>query len=124
MPSMLVNLFILILAALGGFYQIYIHPLLKLYGIFDGQVQNIGTRDCYKVEELQTCEKAVLQQATGVIYFACSNPHNRAGIFNSPHDAQKRVQTRTELDYLATYDPSTKKVTRLFFLELNDPSGT
>jgi hypothetical protein len=56
MPSTLVNLFILILAALGGFYQIYIHPLLKLYGVFDGQVQNIGTRDCYKVEELQTCE--------------------------------------------------------------------
>ncbi|KAF7343281.1 hypothetical protein MVEN_01760200 [Mycena venus] len=115
MPSTLVNLFILILAALGGFYQIYIHPLLKIYGVFDGQVQNIGTRDCYKVEELQTCEKAVLHQATGVIYFACSNPHNRAGIFNSPHDAQKRVQTRTELDYLATYDPSTKKVTRLSF---------
>ncbi|KAJ7829138.1 hypothetical protein B0H13DRAFT_2679930 [Mycena leptocephala] len=115
MPSTLVNLFILILAALGGFYQIYIHPLLKLYGVFDGQVQNIGTRDCYKVEELQTCEKAVLHQATGVIYFACSNPHNRAGVFNSPHDAQKRVQTRTESDYLATYDASTKKVTRLSF---------
>ncbi|KAJ7029018.1 hypothetical protein C8F04DRAFT_1117697 [Mycena alexandri] len=115
MPSALVNLFILILAASGGFYQIYIHPLLKLYGVFDGQVQNFGTRDCYKVEELQTCEKAVLHQATGIIYFACSNPHNRAGIFNSPSDAQKRVQTRTELDYLATYDPSTKKVTRLSF---------
>ena len=56
MPSTLVNLLILILAALGGLYQIYIHPLLKLYGVFDGQVQNIGTRDCYKVEELQTCE--------------------------------------------------------------------
>jgi len=78
-------------------------------------VQVIGTRDCYKVEELQTCEKAVLHQPTGVIYLACSNPHNRAGVFNSPHDAQKIAQTRTELDYLATYDPSTKSVTRLSF---------
>ena len=57
MPSTITTLIVLTLAVVGGLYQIYVHPVVRLFGVFEpSEVPNIGMKDCLKVEELSTCE--------------------------------------------------------------------
>jgi hypothetical protein len=61
MPSTIITLIVLTLAVVGGFYQIYVHPVVRLFGVFEpSEVPNIGMKDCLKVEELSTCESEYL----------------------------------------------------------------
>jgi hypothetical protein len=57
MPSISTTLIVLALAVMGGFYQINVHPVVRVSGVLEpSKVPSFGTRDCLKVEELSTCE--------------------------------------------------------------------
>jgi hypothetical protein len=57
MPSTIITLIVLTFAVLGGFYQIYVHPVIRVWGVFEpSEVPNIGMRDCLKVDGLSACE--------------------------------------------------------------------
>ncbi|KAJ3802966.1 hypothetical protein GGU11DRAFT_763364 [Lentinula aff. detonsa] len=88
----------------------YLAPLISSAGL-SYTVQNFGlnAQKCTKVEELQACEKIVLHQETGLLYLACSTLANRA----KWNPAVARFEATVDEDYVATYDPSTSKVTRL-----------
>ncbi|KAF5370703.1 hypothetical protein D9758_002025 [Tetrapyrgos nigripes] len=118
MASTLITILVLLVAIAAGLYQFYGVPLLTVIGYWR-VVQPIGNTDCTTVPELKACEKIVVHDPTGVLYLACSTPENRlkwipaAGILNeNPHE-----------DYIATYDPSTSKVTRLQIENFNSGRG-
>lgn len=62
----------------------------------------------------------VLHQSTGLVYLACSTPHNR--IHWMPTLDRFNV-SRPDLDYVATYDPITGAVTRLSLSGPLSPEG-
>ncbi|KAJ3909160.1 hypothetical protein F5879DRAFT_1007262 [Lentinula edodes] len=99
-----------LLAVVIPVIHFYLAPLISSAG-FSYTVQNFGLEagKCSRVEELQACEKIVLHQETGLLYLACSTLANRAKWL----PAVDRFESAVDEDYVATYDPSTSKITRL-----------
>ncbi|KAG8213685.1 hypothetical protein J3R82DRAFT_10383 [Butyriboletus roseoflavus] len=126
--SMLLASAVALFAILGAFY-VHLSPALFAGGV--GRViDTVGNRNCKTVPQLQACEsrvqfppldyysshayvnaELVLHQPTGLIYLACSTPHSR--IHWTPALDRLNASGRSELDYVATYDPHTDAINRL-----------
>jgi len=116
------NIFIISIAIAGGFYTIYLKPLLFTFGYSPARIiEQRGSEDCKTIPELQACEKIVLHQPTGVLYLACSTPHSRShwlpavGLLNATGASNE--------DYVATYNPATSQITRLSTPNFNKGRG-
>ncbi|KIK09759.1 hypothetical protein K443DRAFT_300237 [Laccaria amethystina LaAM-08-1] len=111
MARTILNFLVVLVAILGGFYQLYLRPTLAKFGL--GRiVENIGNKDaCIAVPELSACEKIVLHQPTGLVYLACSTPQSR--IHWTPTMGRLNATGASRTDYVATYDPKTSRITRL-----------
>ncbi|KAF7299393.1 Serum paraoxonase/arylesterase 2 [Mycena indigotica] len=123
--SRLVQLSI-VLAALAAGYQLWLQPIFTKLGVWR-VIEPINNTNCRTVPELAACESTltklpfhlplsrielVLHQATGLLFLACSSPESRAHWV--PAVGQLNVSgPDAELDYLATYDAATNKITRL-----------
>ncbi|KAE9403564.1 serum paraoxonase/arylesterase [Gymnopus androsaceus JB14] len=103
---------------LAMLYQMYLNPLMKLFGVFH-TVQTFGLEEssCKKIPELQACEKIVLHQPSGILYLACSSLESRTNWI--PAMERFNAQGRSDNDYVATFDPNTLKITRLEFKNFN-----
>ncbi|KAJ3883558.1 hypothetical protein F5051DRAFT_478136 [Lentinula edodes] len=112
MPGSVTTVLCVVSALLAVLYQIYLSPLVKVIGLFR-TVQTFGldAAACKYIPELQACEKIVLHQPSGLLYLACSTPESRLAW--TPAMDQLNVQGRSNDDYVATYDLTTSKVTRL-----------
>lgn len=80
-----------------------------------GPVHYLRSPHAYVTTEL------VLHQPTGLIYLACSTPHSR--MHWTPTLDRLNASGRSEVDYVATYDPQTDIVTRLEFSGPLSPGG-
>ncbi|KAF9050334.1 hypothetical protein BJ165DRAFT_1414176 [Panaeolus papilionaceus] len=121
MARVAINLLIIFLATLGGFYQIYLKPLLSTFGIYPARViQPRGNQNCKSYSEVQACEKLVLHQPSGLVYLACSTPERRKQWLPAMHRLTARGPSP---DYIATFDPSTSKFTRLTLPDFNSGRG-
>ncbi|KAI9572177.1 hypothetical protein HD554DRAFT_2015273 [Boletus coccyginus] len=108
---MLLSVSAVLFALLGAFY-IHIKPALSGLGV--GRIiDSVGNGDCKIVPQLQACEKLVLHQPTGLVYLACSTPHSRSHWM--PTLDRLNASGRSEVDYVATYDPLTDSINRLTF---------
>lgn len=57
MKGAILSIVAVLLAVLGGLYQVYLGPLLKIFGVFPSrEVQQLGSRDCETIPELTGCE--------------------------------------------------------------------
>ncbi|KAJ4486628.1 hypothetical protein C8J55DRAFT_508135 [Lentinula edodes] len=112
MARLLFTILGLLVAFLAALYQIYLSPLLQVLGVFR-TVENFGLDPaaCRGLPEFQACEKIVLHQPTGILYLACSTPESRLAW--TPAMGQLNAQNRSVEDYIATFDPTTSKITRL-----------
>jgi arylesterase/paraoxonase len=126
MPSFAAILTVLVVLS-ASFYQLWLKPNLELLGVFKrGKIVDVGAVSipgkCQAVGGpdkndpngiLSACEKIVLHQPSGLLYLACSTPESRS----SWTPAAERLSTagRSSADYLATYDPLTKTITKLTF---------
>ncbi|KAJ3785174.1 hypothetical protein GGU10DRAFT_428119 [Lentinula aff. detonsa] len=101
-----------VFTGLAILYQIYLHPLFEVLGVFRTvQTFGLNASRCKRFPELQACEKIVLHQPSGVLYLACSTPESR--IAWTPAMGQLDSQRRSTKDYIATFDPFTSKITKL-----------
>ena len=58
MARTILNFLVVLVAILGGFYQLYLRPTLAKFGL-GRVVENIGNKDaCIAVPELSACESA------------------------------------------------------------------
>ncbi|KAG5637986.1 hypothetical protein H0H81_002347 [Sphagnurus paluster] len=106
----LANLLVLLVAISGGFYQLYLKPILTKAGLWR-TIQPIGNTQCATVLELQACEKIVLHQPSGILYLACSVPFSRT--VWTPALGRLDPTHASFDDFVATYDPATSRVRRL-----------
>ncbi|KAJ7070140.1 hypothetical protein C8F01DRAFT_1115438 [Mycena amicta] len=109
--SRLVQLSIL-LATLAAGYQLWLQPILTRLGAIGRVITPLGNTNCITVPELAACEKTVLHQATGLLFLACSSQASRAHWTPAVNQLNASGPDAT-VDYLATYDPATGKVTKL-----------
>ncbi|PPQ95320.1 hypothetical protein CVT26_008165 [Gymnopilus dilepis] len=116
----LLNLVVILIALLGGFYQFYLKPRLDILG-FGREIQSINNEYCKKVPQLSACEKSVLHQPTGLLFLACSNPQSR--LHWIPGVGRLNATGASWDDYVATYDPKTSTITRLDALGFESPRG-
>ncbi len=117
-----------IFAVLAVIYQFTIKPKLVLYG--HGRViESIGNTKCQKYPEVKACGSAfsvyffpkalrayarlelVLHKPSGFVYMACSTPKHRRDWF--PPANRINVTGKALSDYVAVFDPSTSKITKL-----------
>ncbi|KAF9568249.1 calcium-dependent phosphotriesterase [Agrocybe pediades] len=116
------NISVVLLALIAGFYQIYLKHVLAITGVYPARViEPLANTDCKTVPELQACEKIILHQPTGVIYLACSTPSSRAHWI--PAANQLNATGASNKDYVATYDPATSRITRLATPDFNNGRG-
>ena len=60
MARTILNFLVVLVAILGGFYQLYLRPTLAKFGL-GRVVENIGNKDaCIAVPELSACESVFL----------------------------------------------------------------
>lgn len=119
---------VVFLGLLCAFY-IHLRPALSAAGV-GRTIDAVGNNNCKVVPQLQACEsrlpshlpfraahsrvaELVLHQPTGLVYLACSTPHNR--IHWTPFSERLNASGRSDLDYVATYDPHTDTINRLSF---------
>jgi len=99
-----------VFAVLAIIYQFTIKPKLALYG--QGRViESIGNSKCQKYPEVKACGKLVLHEPNGFVYMACSTPKNRRDWF--PPTNRINVTGKALSDYVAVFDPSNSKITKL-----------
>ncbi|KAL5531070.1 hypothetical protein ACEPAG_3946 [Sanghuangporus baumii] len=111
MSSRLLVAFLVALAAVfASFYQFSLRPKLIVLG-WGRTLKPVLNTQCKSYPEVQACEKIVLHQPTGLVYMACSTQQSR------PHwmPATNRLNAtgKSSEDYVATFDPSTSRITRL-----------
>ena len=123
----LLSVAVVFFAVLGAFY-IHTRPALSALGV--GRIiVPVGNGNCKVVPQLQACEsrfvspqtnqykpciaELVLHQPTGLVYLACSKPHSRTQWM--PTLDRLNASGRSELDYVATYDPQTGAINQLTF---------
>ncbi|KAF8608964.1 serum paraoxonase/arylesterase [Ceratobasidium sp. AG-I] len=109
-------------ALLGILFQAYVSPLIEIGGLLR-RVEPLNTEHCESVEELQACEKLVIH-SSGVVYLACASPWSRT-VWMPTLDALNATALleKTSSDYVATYDPKSRTVTKLKVLGLTEPRG-
>ncbi|KAF8575519.1 serum paraoxonase/arylesterase [Ramaria rubella] len=95
----------------GVYYQLLLKDILTHAGYWRDFIEPLNNGHCTNVPELQACEKSVRHHASGTLYFACSTPISRT--VWEPCIGRLNVSARSLTDYVATYDPSTSKTTRL-----------
>ncbi|KAF9268918.1 hypothetical protein L218DRAFT_977335 [Marasmius fiardii PR-910] len=98
-----------ILAVLAGVYHLYVSPILEALSIFRVHQPFNNFTSCSTIPELKACEKIVLHQSSGKLFLACSAPESRAHWAINHFDAKRRSAE----DYVAIFDPTSNKVTRL-----------
>lgn len=124
-------------AVLGALY-LHAKPALSALGV--GRIIHpVGNTNCKTVPQLQACESGsnfislccgsthlyntelVLHQPSGLIYLACSTPHSRSHW--TPTLERLNASGRSEIDYVATYDPQTDTINHLSFSGPLSPGG-
>jgi len=116
------NILVVSIAIAGGFYQIYLKPLLYTLGYSPTRIIELrGNQDCKTIPVLKACEKIVLHQSTGVIYLACSTLDSRSHWI--PAIGSLNATGASNEDYVATYDPATSQVSRLTTPDFNNGRG-
>lgn len=108
---LLVNLLVVLAAISGGLWQLKVKPWLERMGGRGRVIESIGNQDCYGVPELQACEKLILHQPSSTLYLACSTPESR--VQWTPSTGRLNATGASRTDYVATYNPQTRKVSRL-----------
>jgi hypothetical protein len=74
------NAVIVSLAVFGGFYQIYLKPLLATFGVSPARVVNaIGNKHCIVIPELKACEGELPKHLPALTLF-----HNILRKYSSP----------------------------------------
>ncbi|EJD03191.1 calcium-dependent phosphotriesterase [Fomitiporia mediterranea MF3/22] len=97
-------------AVLSGLYRLSIKPKLEFFG--EGRVvQPVGNTKCKSYPEAQACEKIVVHHPTGHVYMACSTFQSRPHWL--PGTNRLNATGKSSSDYVAVFDPSTSKITRL-----------
>jgi arylesterase/paraoxonase len=135
----------LLVAFLAAVYQVYVKSILAYTGVYPNRIiENIGNDNCEAVKGLKGCESAfstlqpssllffgsrltnlstiselVIHQPTGIIYLACSDPHDRR-LWTPYFDLLDPAGSGS--GYVAQYNPSTKKVTKMTFAGLEPKS--
>ncbi|TFK75385.1 serum paraoxonase/arylesterase [Pluteus cervinus] len=104
----------------GTVHHFYLSPVIQILGI-GRVVQSIGNDRCTTVPELQACEKIILHQPSGVLYLACSTQDSRSRWL--PAGERFNLTGRSTTDFVATYDPTTKVVTRLQTTDFQSARG-
>ncbi|KAF9645860.1 calcium-dependent phosphotriesterase [Thelephora ganbajun] len=123
MTTRLLTPFLVVVPAiLFGLYQIRVKPLLEVGGVWK-EVQDIGRElkeTCTYVNELKGCEQSSLHEPSGVLFLACTPPASRSQWlpFMGTHNTSV-----AGTGYIVTYDPSSKKVTKLAANGFNSPRG-
>ncbi|GJJ06417.1 hypothetical protein Clacol_000608 [Clathrus columnatus] len=74
-------------------------------------IVGLNNGHCNGIPGLEACEKLIQPRESGIIYLACSNPIHRT--FWEPGTGRLNATGRSLTDYIATYDPSTSRITRL-----------
>ncbi|KIJ67908.1 hypothetical protein HYDPIDRAFT_107441 [Hydnomerulius pinastri MD-312] len=113
------SLVVLFAAVCGGLY-LHLRSALSAAGVWR-IIEPVGNGNCKTIPGLQACEKVVLHQPTGLVYLACSTPHSRTQW--TPALNKFNASGRSELDYVATYDPQTDAINRLEFTGLPSRGG-
>ncbi|KJA20041.1 hypothetical protein HYPSUDRAFT_43660 [Hypholoma sublateritium FD-334 SS-4] len=122
LQRVLLSTTIVLLAIIGGFYQIYLKSFLARAGISPSRlVQSLNNKNCKIIPELQACEELILHQPSGLVYLACSTPLSRAHWI--PAMEQFNTTGASTTDYVAMYDPATSHVTRLTTSDFNNGRG-
>ncbi|KAG8743252.1 hypothetical protein FRC10_012296 [Ceratobasidium sp. 414] len=117
MPSTTVSLFTISVVVLGVFYKLWVVPVLELGGAYR-TVQPRNTDRCETVEEL-------VIHPSGLVYLACaSSPWSRVD-WTPAMEALNASAVRAKIaqDYIATYDPRSRTVTKLDLQGFSDPRG-
>ncbi|KZS86894.1 calcium-dependent phosphotriesterase, partial [Sistotremastrum niveocremeum HHB9708] len=114
------GIFTAVLVAIGGaYYQLSLKSTLEKAGLWR-QITNIGTENCRQVKGLEACEKLLLHQPSGILYLACSSIENRLA-WTPALDHLNASAVLPDKDYIATYDPSSNKITHLKIKGMTDP---
>ncbi|KAF4620609.1 hypothetical protein D9613_000255 [Agrocybe pediades] len=108
-PSLL-NFIAILIAVFGGSWEFFVKPRLQIMG-YGREIQPLNNQQCTKVPQLPACEKIVLHQPSGLLYLACSTPLSRTHW--TPAVGRLNETGASFDDYVATYDPKTKAITRL-----------
>lgn len=123
MPSVVISVLAVLVAALGILYQVYLSPLLVIGGAFRS-VEPLNTDQCRAVEGIQACEKFVIH-SSGLLYLACE-PSLWSRIEWSPGGNRFNAtafRARSDPDYVATYNPRSGKITKLQLSGFTEPRG-
>ncbi|KAG8694762.1 hypothetical protein FRC09_009614, partial [Ceratobasidium sp. 395] len=123
MPSVAVLLLTATTVAFGIFYQVYLSPVLEVGGAFR-RIEPLNTDQCEAVEGLQACEKFVIH-ASGLVYLACTpSPWDRLAWMPAATNFNATAfRARTVPDYVATYNPDSRIITKLEVLNFAEPRG-
>ncbi|KAF8608962.1 calcium-dependent phosphotriesterase [Ceratobasidium sp. AG-I] len=110
-------------AILAILYQLYASPVLKIAGKYR-IIEPLNTEHCESVEELQACEKLVIH-SSGLVYLACAaSPWIRTQWMPAMDNFNATaLRDNSSTDYVATYDPRSRVVTKLVTAGLADPRG-
>ncbi|KAJ8084864.1 hypothetical protein PM082_003641 [Marasmius tenuissimus] len=113
----------LILAISVGVYYQYAPPfkLLGMVNLFRAPQPLNNFSSCSTVPELKACEKIVLHQPSGKLFLACSVPEGRRHWV--PANSLLNSTYRSNEDYVAIYDPPTRKITRLMLEKFDSTRG-
>lgn len=119
MASSLLTILAVVIAILAGIHQVYVKPVLRLFGVGLG-VESLGIKDCVTIADVQACEKIVLHQSSGVLYLACSTLSSRT-LWLPP--LGRLNTTGSGSNYIATYDPRTSTISRLDVTDYKSDRG-
>ncbi|QRV79290.1 serum paraoxonase/arylesterase [Ceratobasidium sp. AG-Ba] len=123
MPPIVVMVLAVAIVVIGIFYQVYLSPLLEVAGAFR-KVEPLNNNRCEAVEGLQACEKFVIH-SSGLLYLACA-PSTRDRVDWAPAGDKLNAtafRTRSDPDYVATYNLHTPKITKLQMVKFVEPRG-
>ncbi|EJD03198.1 calcium-dependent phosphotriesterase [Fomitiporia mediterranea MF3/22] len=120
MSRILVTFLVGLVAILIGFYQLSLRPKLAILGV-GREVRPVGNTRCKVYPDAQACEKIVIHNPTGLVYMACSTPSSRTHWI--PTTDRLNAMGKSSSDYVAFFDPSTSRTTRLRIEGFKDPRG-
>ncbi|KAF5321192.1 hypothetical protein D9619_001339 [Psilocybe cf. subviscida] len=96
---------------LAGAYTAVLGPLFTVWGITNREFSPVNNKKCTIEPLLPACEKIVQVQPSGILYLACSKPSSRTHW--TPAVGRLNETGASFDDYVATYDPKSRVVTKL-----------
>jgi arylesterase/paraoxonase len=96
---------------LAGAYTAVLGPLFSIWGITNRDFSVVNNKQCTVEPLLPACEKIVQVQPSGILYLACSKPSSRTHW--TPAVGRLNETGASFDDYVATYDPKSRTVTKL-----------